>query len=82
MGICRLFLLALVFALLPVVHASAYVGPGAGLGAIGALIAIVGAVLVAIFGVIFLPITMIRKKRKKQAAEIEAEKLPESAGDG
>ena len=55
------FLLAL-FAATP---ALAYMGPGAGLGMIGSLVAVVGAVLVAVFGILVLPIRMILKKRRK-----------------
>ena len=77
----RLLALSLALALFPAADALAYVGPGAGLGAIGALVAVVGAVLVAVFGVIFLPITMIRKRRKARAQDNGAEEMPKTAGD-
>jgi hypothetical protein len=49
--------------------AYAYVGPGAGLGAIGTLVAFVGAVLFAIVGFVWYPIKrMLRKKQNAPAA--------------
>jgi Mn2+/Fe2+ NRAMP family transporter len=46
--------------------AHAYMGPGAGLGMLGSAIAVIGAVLIAVFGILVLPIRMIMKKRKQQ----------------
>ena len=45
------FLAAMLFA----APASAYMGPGAGLGMLGSLVAVIGAVLVALVGIIVLP---------------------------
>ncbi len=45
--------------------ASAYLGPGAGISAIGALLALFAAIAVAIFGFLWYPIKRLR--RKKQA---------------
>lgn len=56
----------LLLALLPAA-AGAYVGPGAGLGMIGSLLAVVGAVVLAIVGLVLLPFRLILKKRRKQA---------------
>jgi hypothetical protein len=47
--------------------ALAYMGPGAGLGMLGSLVAVVGAVMIAVFGILVLPIRMIMKKRRKGA---------------
>ena len=58
-----LVLLLLAFAATP---ALAYMGPGAGLGMLGSAIAVIGAVLIAVFGILVLPIRMIMKKRKQQ----------------
>lgn len=58
-----LFLAALLLA----TSANAYMGPGAGLGMLGSLVAVVGAVLIAVFGILVLPIRMIMKKRRKGA---------------
>ncbi len=43
----------------------AYVGPGSGLTAIGAFLALVAGVLVAIFGFLWYPIKRLWRKRKK-----------------
>ena len=58
------FLLALV-----VLPAHAYLGPGAGLGMLGSLIAVAAAVVVAVFGILVLPIRMILKRRRKAEEE-------------
>jgi hypothetical protein len=58
-------LVLLAFAATP---ALAYMGPGAGLGMLGSLIAVIGAVVVAVFGLLVLPIRMIMKKRKQAQA--------------
>jgi membrane protein implicated in regulation of membrane protease activity len=47
----------------------AYVGPGAGLGMIGSLIAVIGAVLVAIVGFLILPIRMLLKRRRARVVD-------------
>ena len=47
--------------------AAAYMGPGAGLGMIGSFFAVVGAVIIAVLGIIVLPVRMIMKKRRKAA---------------
>ena len=57
----------LVSALLVAAPASAYMGPGAGLGMLGSVVAVVGAVLIALVGIIILPVRMIMKKRRKPA---------------
>jgi hypothetical protein len=44
--------------------AQAYVGPGAGIGMIGSLLAVLGAILLAIVGLILWPLRMIRKRRQ------------------
>ena len=48
--------------------AFAYIGPGAGLGAIGSLVAVIGAVLLAIVGLLVLPIRMLARRRKAKSA--------------
>ncbi|NOC47428.1 hypothetical protein [Ruegeria sp. HKCCD7559] len=44
--------------------ALAYIGPGAGLGAIGTLVALVGAVLLAIIGFVWYPVKRMMRRRK------------------
>lgn len=52
----------------------AYVGPGAGLSAIGALLAMVSSVFVAIFGFIWFPIKrLLRYFKRRRAAREEME---------
>ena len=52
--------------------ALAYMGPGAGLGMLGSLFALIGAALVALFGLIVLPVRMLMKRmRKTSPAPIE-----------
>ena len=45
--------------------AMAYVGPGAGLSALGAFIAVVVAIIIALFGFVWYPIKRIRQRWKK-----------------
>lgn len=59
-------LIALAVVLVPSV-AQAYVGPGAGLGMIGSLLAVVGAILLAVFGLVLLPLRMMMRKRRRHA---------------
>ena len=47
--------------------AMAYIGPGAGLSAIGTLIALVGAVLLAIIGFVWYPLKRMLRSRKQAA---------------
>ncbi len=58
------FLLFLV-TFLAAAPALAYMGPGAGLGMLGSVVAVIGAVLVAVFGILVLPIRILLKKRRK-----------------
>ena len=60
----------------PVV-AFGYVGPGAGLSAIGTVLALIGAVLLALFGFIWYPVKrFIAKRRARATAAKEAAKQP------
>ncbi len=45
--------------------AMAYIGPGAGLTAIGTVLALIGAVVLAIFGFVWYPIKRYMHKRKE-----------------
>lgn len=51
--------------------ASAYVGPGLGLGAIGAVVGIVATILLAILGIIWYPLKRILKKNDSTKARGE-----------
>lgn len=57
--------------------ALAYIGPGAGLSAIGTLVALVGAVLLAIVGFVWYPVKRLLKGRKKTSAETEPKAEPD-----
>lgn len=64
----------------PTVHA--YVGPGAGLGMLGSLIAVAAAVVLAVVGVLILPIRLLRNKlRKPEAPRTAAVEEDEQAGE-
>ncbi len=55
--------------------ALAYIGPGAGAGAIGVLIAIIGGVLLLLVGFLWYPIKrMMRKNKAPEVAETDASK--------
>jgi hypothetical protein len=69
-----MLVLAAWFAIVAPTAAQAYIGPGAGLSAIGSLLALVAAVFVAIFGFLWYPIKSWRKRR--QAAQ--APDVPEA----
>lgn len=45
--------------------ASAYIGPGAGLSAIGTIIAVIGALILAVVGFIWYPVKRLLKARKQ-----------------
>ena len=61
-------------ALLIVLHpqaAEAYVGPGAGVSAIGAFLAVMVGIVVAIFGFIWYPVKRLIRKMKQRKADKE-----------
>lgn len=51
--------------------ASAYVGPGAGLSAIGSFLALIAAVVAAIFGFLWYPIKRMMRNRKDASSSSE-----------
>jgi len=55
--------LALYLALALPEPAQAYIGPGAGITAIGTVIALIGAILLAIIGFLWYPIKRLLRKR-------------------
>jgi hypothetical protein len=59
--------------------AQAYIGPGAGITFIGALIGLVVAIFSAIGFIIFWPIRRAMKKMKGKNADLDAEAEPEAA---
>jgi len=60
-------LVAVLIVLLAPTVAYAYIGPGAGLTAIGTLIALVGAVVLAIIGLVWFPIKRMMRARATRA---------------
>lgn len=66
----RAFLL-IVLALMAL-PAHAYMGPGAGLGMLGSLVAVAGALLLAVFGLLVLPVRIILKRRRKATEQKSA----------
>lgn len=60
-------LMAVLAAILPIA-AQAYIGPGAGMSVIASLLAVGGAVLLALFGLVLFPIRMILKARARARA--------------
>lgn len=59
--------IALAVALYPLA-AMAYIGPGVGAGAIGAVLGVIGSIFLAIFAVVWYPIKRLLKGRKKSAS--------------
>lgn len=57
--------------------ALAYIGPGAGLSAIGTLVALVGAVLLAIVGFVWYPVKRLLRARKQANVAAEPETEPD-----
>lgn len=56
-------------ALLLPATAHAYIGPGAGITAIGSVLALLGAVILAIIGLVWYPMKRMLKARKKSQAD-------------
>lgn len=53
--------------------AHAYIGPGAGLGAIGTVIAVIGAILLMIVGFLWYPIKRMLKRGKNSVEQNEGQ---------
>jgi hypothetical protein len=52
-------------ALLAAAPAAAYMGPGAGLGMLGSVLAVGGALLLALAGVVIVPVRQLIKRRRR-----------------
>ena len=57
----------------------AYIGPGAGLSAIGAALALIGAILLGIVGFLWYPIKRLMKRRKAAEARDKENTVKEDA---
>ena len=69
----RVIVAFLALAVLPSAPAAAYIGPGAGLTAIGTVLAAVAAIFLAIVGFVWYPVKRVLKARRK-ARSVAAEK--------
>lgn len=65
-SIRKVLLLVLVITLSGPVWAEAYIGPGAGISAIGTVVALLGAILLAIVGFIWYPIKRLLLRFRKK----------------
>lgn len=72
-----LLIAALVLAMQPGA-ALAYIGPGVGLGAIGAVIGVIGSVFLAIFAVVWYPVKRLLKGKKKPASAVKNAQTPKT----
>ena len=70
-------LLLVIFVQLP---AMAYVGPGTGIAALGALLAIIVGVIAALFGFLWYPMKRMLKKRRQAASKVDKD-VPEREGE-
>lgn len=62
----RMTVLALAAAMLAVpAQAFAYIGPGLGAGAVGAVLGVLGSIFLGLFAIIWYPVKRLMKKRKK-----------------
>lgn len=78
-GMSRRISLALTFAVLLLATpnvAEAYIGPGAGLSAIGTIIALVGAILLAVVGFVWYPVKRVLRKRAERRAKAQKTDKP------
>ncbi|MCX4187709.1 hypothetical protein [Methylophaga sp. OBS4] len=64
--ILSLVLFVFAFAAIPVQSAYAYIGPGGGLTAIGAILALIAVIVVTFFGFLWYPIKRFRKKLRER----------------
>ncbi len=69
-----LFLASLCLVLIISQPAMAYVGPGAGLAAIGAFFALVAGIFAALFGFLWYPIKRLMRKRKQSKEDNDGQK--------
>ncbi len=67
--ISNIFVVTSVVVLINVSPVFAYIGPGGGLAAIGSLLALVAAVIVAILGFLWFPVRRLLRYRKAVSVE-------------
>jgi hypothetical protein len=71
--VCAAMVIAVLIVPMPV---AAYVGPGAGLSALGSLLALLAAIVVAIVGFLWYPIKRLLGKRRAAATQADAGSSP------
>jgi len=71
---CSIVLLFTILAFVLPEYALAYIGPGAGITAIGTVIALLGAVLLALVGFVWYPVKRLLL-RKKEKSSNEGQKI-------
>jgi len=76
--VIRLAAFAVLLVSLP---AHAYVGPGAGLSAIGVVVALIGALFLMIAGFVWYPVKRLLKRRDRQRQPADIAAAPEDAED-
>jgi hypothetical protein len=63
-------------------HVLAYVGPGAGLGFIGSLLAILAVVFLGLVGLVAYPLKLILRMRRTRSGAAAAESIPHDSTTG
>lgn len=79
---CVAKVLVFSFAVLLAPATQAYIGPGAGLSALGSALALIGAVLLMIVGFIWYPVKRLLKGKKRAATSPEASESTEANAAG
>lgn len=74
--ILSLIVFVVACAAIPFQSAYAYIGPGGGLTAIGAILALIAVIIVTFFGFLWYPIKRFRKKQRERKSQQNAD--PES----
>ncbi len=69
----------LLFVLGSTQSAEAYMGPGAGLGAIGTVLAVIGVVLLAVVGFLWYPLKRFLKRKQPEASRPDSKSETDSA---
>jgi hypothetical protein len=76
----RLLLLLILGILLPPDLAHAYVGPGLGVGAIGSILGVICAVMIALFAVVYYPVKRALRRMSGAKGEKPAAVATDKAG--
>lgn len=77
--ICHSALLVTALLLAAAPAANAYIGPGAGLSAIGSVLSVLAAMLLAVVGFVWYPLKRLLRRGKAKAPPSAAPSLPSEA---